>query len=69
MDWRKNRNHFTNYCLRWRISNLGKTKPNHRYFMGKINSKIVRELRKQYFSIFNSVSELSYGIKIKNDSD
>ena len=39
------------------------------YFIGKINPKILKALRKQYLSIFNTVSKLSNGIKIKNDSD
>ena len=39
------------------------------YFIGKINSKIVKQLRKNFLSFFNSASELSNGQKIKNDSD
>ena len=39
------------------------------YFIGKINPKILKALRKKYFAIFNTVSKLSNGIKIKNDSD
>ena len=32
MTWRKNKNHHTNYCAKWRNSSLGKTNPNHQYF-------------------------------------
>ena len=39
------------------------------YFVGKINLKVVKELRTQLLSIFNTVSKHSNGIKIKNDSD
>ena len=39
------------------------------YFLGKIDVNIAKKLRKKYFSIFNSVSKLSNGKKIKNDLD
>ena len=39
------------------------------YFIGKINPKILKELRAQFLSIFNTVSKNSNGTKIKNDSD
>lgn len=39
------------------------------YFIGKINPKILKVLRKKYLAIFNTVSKLTNGIKIKNDSD
>jgi len=39
------------------------------YFIGKINPKILKALRKKYFEIFNTVSKLTNGIKVKNDSD
>ena len=42
MTWRNKRDHFSNYTCKWRRSKLGKTKPNHHYFMGKIN-KITNE--------------------------
>ena len=42
MDWRSDRKHYTKYCSKWRRSNRGILKPNHRYFMGKIN-KITNE--------------------------
>jgi hypothetical protein len=42
MDWRIDRKHYTKYCSKWRRSNRGILKPNHRYFMGKIN-KITNE--------------------------
>ena len=39
MDWRSDRKHYTKYCSKWRRSNRGILKPNHRYFMGKINKE------------------------------
>ena len=39
------------------------------YFVGKINPKMAKKLRKKYLSIFDSVSKLSKGKKIKNDLD
>ena len=33
MTWRNKRDHINNYTCKWRNSDLGKTKPNHHYFM------------------------------------
>ena len=63
MDWRKNRNHFTNYCLRWRNSNLGKTKPNHRYFMREINRVVHEHLDTHGEEMKKNTPEIYYSMK------
>ena len=63
MDWRKNRNHFTNYCSRWRNSNLGKTKPNHRYFMREINKEVNQYLDIHGEEIKKNTPEIYYSMK------
>ena len=63
MDWRKNRNHFTNYCSRWRNTNLGKTKPNHRYFMREINKEVNQYLDIHGEEIKKNTPEIYYSMK------
>ncbi len=63
MDWRKNRNHFTNYCSRWRNSNLGKTKPNHRYFMREINRVVHEHLDTHGEEMKKNTPEIYYSMK------
>ena len=38
MTWRTKKDHFTNYTCKWRKTDLGKTNPNHRYFMRLLNN-------------------------------
>ena len=63
MNWRKNRNHFTNYCSRWRNSNLGKTKPNHRYFMREINRVVHEHLDTHGEEMKKNTPEIYYSMK------
>jgi hypothetical protein len=63
MNWRKNRNHFTNYCSRWRNSNLGKTKPNHRYFIREINRVVHEHLDTHGEEMKKKIPEIYYSMK------
>ena len=51
MTWRNKRDHINNYTCKWRNSDLGKTNPNHQYFMRLINKETADYLRenKDYF--------------------
>ena len=46
MTWRKNKNHHTNYCAKWRNSSLGKTNPNHQYF-----SRLLKKETNDYLTL------------------
>ena len=53
MTWRNKRDHFNNYTCKWRRSKLGKTNPNHHYFVrllkketNDFKSDIIRHLWK-----------------------
>jgi len=65
MDWRKNRDHYTKYSCRWRRSDLGILKPNHRYFMGKINKETNDFLVKHKNYLLANKPEIYYAMKGK----
>ena len=39
MTWRNKRDHINNYTCKWRNSDLGKTNPNHHYYMRLIKKE------------------------------
>ena len=45
MTWRNKKDYFNNYTCKWRNSNLGKTNPNHRYYMRLIKKETAEYLR------------------------
>ena len=63
MSWRSKRDHFTNYTCKWRSTNLGKTKPNHRYFMREINRVVHEHLDTHGEEIKKNTPEIYYSMK------
>jgi len=63
MTWRNKRDHINNYTCKWRNSDLGKTKPNHRYFMGKINNEVNQYLDVHGEEIKKNTPEIYYSMK------
>ena len=63
MSWRSKRDHFTNYTCKWRSTNLGKTKPNHRYFMREINKEVNQYLDIHGEEIKKNTPEIYYSMK------
>ena len=63
MTWRNKRDHINNYTCKWRNSDLGKTKPNHRYFMGKINNEVYQYLDVHGEEIKKNTPEIYYSMK------
>ena len=63
MTWRNKRDRINNYTCKWRNSDLGKTKPNHLYFMGKINNEVNQYLDVHGEEIKKNTSEIYYSMK------
>ena len=63
MSWRSKRDHFTNYTCKWRSTNLGKTKPNHRYFMREINRVVHEHLDTHGEEMKKNTPEIYYSMK------
>ena len=63
MSWRNKRDHFTNYTCKWRSTNLGKTKPNHRYFMREINRVVHEHLDTHGEEMKKNTPEIYYSMK------
>ena len=63
MSWRSKRDHFTNYTCKWRSTNLGKMKPNHRYFMREINRVVHEHLDTHGEEMKKNTPEIYYSMK------
>ena len=63
MTWRNKRDRINNYTCKWRNSDLGKTKPNHLYFMGKINNEVNQYLDVHGEEIKKNTPEIYYSMK------
>ena len=63
MTWRNKRDHINNYTCKWRNSDLGKTKPNHRYFMREINRVVHEHLDTHGEEMKKKIPEIYYSMK------
>jgi len=62
MTWRNKRNHINNYTCKWRNSDLGKTKPNHHYFMRLLKNETLSFLRENKEYLLNNKPEIYYSM-------
>ena len=62
MSWRNKRDHFTNYTCKWRKSNLGKTNPNHHYYMRLIKKETDKFLRENKDYLLANKPEIYYSM-------
>jgi len=62
MSWRNKRDHFTNYTCKWRKSNLGKTNPNHHYYMRLIKKQTDEFLRENKDYLLANKPEIYYSM-------
>ena len=62
MTWRNKRDYFNNYTCKWRNSDLGKTKPNHQYFMRLLKNETERFLRENKEYLLNNKPEIYYSM-------
>ena len=62
MTWRSKKDHFTNNTCKWRKTDLGKTNPNHWYFMGLIKKETKRYLRANKDYLLNNKPEIYYSM-------
>ena len=62
MTWRNKRNYFNNYTCKWRNSDLGKTKPNHQYFMRLLKNETESFLRENKEYLLNNKPEIYYSM-------
>jgi len=62
MTWRNKRDHFNNYTCKWRNSNLGKTNPNHHYFMRLLKKETESFLRANKQYLLNNKPEIYYSM-------
>jgi len=63
MTWRKNKNHHTNYCAKWRNSSLGKTNPNHHYFSRLLKKETNDYLTSNKKYLLANEPEIYYSMK------
>ena len=63
MTWRKNKNHHTNYCAKWRNSSLGKTNPNHQYFSRLLKKETNDYLTSNKKYLLANEPEIYYSMK------
>ena len=63
MTWRKNINHHTNYCAKWRNSSLGKTNPNHQYFSRLLKKETNDYLTSNKEYLLANEPEIYYSMK------
>ena len=63
MTWRKNKNHHTNYCAKWRNSSLGKTNPNHQYFSRLLKKETNDYLTSNKEYLLANEPEIYYSMK------
>ena len=63
MTWRKNKNHHTNYCAKWRNSSLGKTNPNHQYFSRLLKKETNDYLTSSKEYLLANEPEIYYSMK------
>ena len=62
MTWRNKRDYFNNYTCKWRNSDLGKTKPNHQYFMRLLKNETENFLRENKEYLLNNKPEIYYSM-------
>ena len=62
MTWRNKRDHINNYTCKWRNSDLGKTKPNHQYFMRLLKNETESFLRENKEYLLNNKPEIYYSM-------
>lgn len=62
MTWRNKRDYFNNYTCKWRNSDLGKTKPNHQYFMRLLKNETESFLRENKEYLLNNKPEIYYSM-------
>ena len=62
MTWRNKRDHINNYTCKWRNSDLGKTNPNHQYFMRLINKETADYLRENKDYLLANKPEVYYSM-------
>ena len=62
MTWRNKRDHINNYTCKWRNSDLGKTNPNHQYFMRLINKETADYLRENKDYLLANKPEIYYSM-------
>ena len=62
MTWRNKRDYFNNYTCKWRNSDLGKTKPNHQYFMRLLKNETENFLRENKKYLLNNKPEIYYSM-------
>lgn len=62
MTWRNKRDHINNYTCKWRNSDLGKTKPNHLYFMRLLKNETENFLRENKEYLLNNKPEIYYSM-------
>ena len=62
MTWRNKRDYFNNYTCKWRNSDLGKTKPNHLYFMRLLKNETENFLRENKEYLLNNKPEIYYSM-------
>ena len=62
MTWRNKKDYFNNYTCKWRNSNLGKTNPNHRYYMRLIKKETAEYLRENKIYLLANEPEVYYSM-------
>ena len=62
MTWRNKKDYFNNYTCKWRNSNLGKTNPNHRYYMRLIKKETAEYLRENKNYLLANEPEVYYSM-------
>ena len=62
MTWRSKKDHFTNNTCKWRKTDLGKTNPNHWYFMRLLKKETERYLRANKDYLLNNKPEIYYSM-------
>ena len=62
MTWRTKKDHFTNYTCKWRKTDLGKTNPNHRYFMRLLNNLTSSYLKNNKSYLLANKPEIYYSM-------
>ena len=62
MTWRNKRDHINNYTCKWRNSDLGKTNPNHQYFMRLINKETADYLTENKDYLLANKPEVYYSM-------
>ena len=62
MTWRNKKDYFNDYTCKWRNSNLGKTNPNHRYYMRLIKKETAEYLRENKNYLLANEPEVYYSM-------